>query len=202
MSPPEIIANWEAFLWALYKLGGSDQFVDIEEVSLKCFEIAPARFGWRTRPDLPDYKKCAKALQEAERRRPPMLVKSGDTFARQLSADGQQWIAMSKKRLSAILETDLHVPEPKRRPSSRLLSEIESSEPFREWLRTRQVTGEKWRVADMLRCSPDSSPTTWKDRLESAKGVAYSAERTDLLDFLRAIPAAHPDWFGGPRNEA
>jgi len=67
VTPIDEVANWEIFLWAVYQLGGSSHFVDIEDVSYECFKIAPARFGWRTRPELPDYKKCTKALQEAGR---------------------------------------------------------------------------------------------------------------------------------------
>ena len=40
--------------------------MDVEEIYLKCFEIAPARLGWRTRPEIPDYKKISKALQSVE----------------------------------------------------------------------------------------------------------------------------------------
>ncbi len=58
--------NQDVFVWALYLLGGADRGVDVEEIYLKCFELAPARLGWRTRPDLPDYKKASKALQSIE----------------------------------------------------------------------------------------------------------------------------------------
>ena len=197
MSPADEVANWEIFLWALYQVGGNSQFVDIEEVSLQCFKVAPARFGWRTRPDLPDYKKCAKALQEAEVRRPRMLVKTRDSFGRQLTAEGQRWIEANTKRLSDILQAGIPVPEPKRRPTSKMLAEIERSQPFVLWKETGALPQEKWRMADVLRCSPDSSPATWEDRLESARAVAYSADKESTLRFLDEVAAAHPDWFGG-----
>jgi hypothetical protein len=197
MSPSDEIANWEIFLWALAQLGGDTQFVDIEEVSMECFKIAPARFAWRTRVDLPDYKKCTKALQEAEVRRPSLLVKTGDTFGRQLTAEGQKWIKENTHRLSALLRTDLRVPEPKRRPSSRMLSEIEKSQPFIVWSQTGAIPQEKWRMADVLRCSPDSNPQTWKDRLESARAVAYAANNNTIVRFLTEVAKTHPDWFGG-----
>ena len=197
MSPIDEIANWEVFLWSLYQLGGSSKFVDIEDVSLECFRIAPARFGWRTRTDLPDYKKCAKALQEAEVRRPRMLVKTHDSFGRQLTAEGQRWVEANSKRLSKILNRGVPVPEPKRRPTSRMMAEIELSEPFVLWKDTGQIPQEKWRMADVLRCSPDSSAVTWSARLESARGVAYAADKKSILRFLDEVVSAHPDWFGG-----
>lgn len=197
MSPADDIANWEIFLWALSQLGGGSEFVDIEDISLRCFKVAPARFGWRTKPELPDYKKCAKALQEAEIRRPRMLVKTLDSFGRQLTAEGQRWIEANTKRLSQLLHAGIPVPEPKRRPTSRMLAEIERSEPFVLWEQTGTIPNEKWRMADVLRCSPDSSPATWMARLESARAVAYSAEKEKILRFLDAVALDHPEWFGG-----
>ncbi len=197
MSPIDQVANWEIFLWALYQLGGSSQFVDIEDVSLECFRIAPARFGWRTRKDLPDFKKCTKALQEAEARRPQKLVKTSDAFARQLTAEGQKWIETNSKRLSQILNRGVLVPEPKRRPASRMMAEIERSEPFVLWKETGMIPQEKWQMADVLRCSPDSSSAIWTARLESARGVAYDADKKSILQFLDDAASAHPDWFGG-----
>jgi len=169
MSPSDEIANWEIFVWALAQLGGDVRFVDIEDVSVECFRIAPARFAWRTRADLPDYKKCAKALQEAEVRRPSMLVKTRDSFGRQLTAEGQKWVKENTPRLSALLYTGSPVPEPKRRPTSRMLAEIERSQPFIIWSQTAALPQDKWRMAEVLRCSPDSSPHTWKDNESEAR---------------------------------
>jgi len=196
MSPSDEIANWELFLWALASLGASDHFVDVEDASLECFRIAPARFSWRTRSDLPDYKKCSKALQEAEARVPRLLVKAGDPFARQLTAEGQKWITENTMRLGAVLQAGAPVPEPSRRATSRLLAEIERSGPFAQWRETETVPPEKWRIAEVLRCSPDSSPHTWRERLESTRAVAYASKNTAVLRFLDTLPRLHPDWFG------
>lgn len=190
------VASWEIFLWALYQLGGSAQFVDIEDISVKCFEIAPARFKWRTR-DLPDYKKCTKALQVAEKMEPRLLIKTGDSFGRQLTVEGQKWIESNSKRLSRLLESGSPVPEPKQRPSARLLAEIERSEPFIQWNQLGIVPPEKWKVAEVLRCSPDSSPSIWSDRLATARAIANSAQKNDVLHFLDQVAVEHPDWFGG-----
>lgn len=63
----EPVTNSDVFLWALFELGGGDDFVDVEAVYIRAFQLAPLRLSWRTRDDLPDLKKCSKAL----RRRPP-----------------------------------------------------------------------------------------------------------------------------------
>jgi hypothetical protein len=201
MSRAMDVANWEIFLWALSQLRGSSEFIDIEAVFLQCFVLAPARFGWRTRPELPDYKKCAKALQEAEARRPSLLVKTRDSFGRQLTAEGQRWVEENTQRLSSLLLTGMPVPEPRNRPTSRMLAEIERSRPFSLWKENGITPDEKWRMAEVLRCSPDSSWQTWVDRLESARAVAYAAENNAVLHFLDSVRATRPEWFGGPKNE-
>ena len=197
MSPVEEIPNWNVVLWALYELGGSDDFVDIELVFSRCFDLAPQRLSWRTRPDLPDFKKCAKALQEAEARRPSLLVKTGDTFGRQLSVHGQKWIDANAKRLRAQLKSGQVVQEPKRRPRSRMLAEAEQAPVFAEWRVEQAAPIEKWKMAELLRCSPDSNVAVWRNRLATLRAAANAADRRDLLKFLDVVAATHTDWFGG-----
>lgn len=201
MSPFEDIVNWEIFLWALYQIGGSSQYIDIEDISLECFRIAPTRFSWRTKKDIPDYKKCTKALQEVEAKHPGLMVKTSDSFARQLTAEGQKWIEKNSKRLARILDQGEPVPEPKQRPNSILLAEIEKSDPFILWNETGSIPQEKWRMADVLRCSPDSNQDIWKKRIESARAIAYSANNKNILKFLNEVISIHPDWFGGNKSE-
>ena len=69
-SPPSDTANnQDVFLWALYVLGGADRDVDVEDIYLKCFEMAPARLGWRTQPQLPQYKKLRRHLNRSKQKR-------------------------------------------------------------------------------------------------------------------------------------
>lgn len=203
MSPIEELTNSDIFLWALDELGGSSNFVDIETVFLKCFELAPRRFAWRTQPGLPDYKRCSKALRDAEARRPPLLVKTGDSFGRQLSVQGQKWVKANANRLGVTLKPGRVVQEPRIRPRSRMLAEAEQASAFEAWRADGVVPPEKWRMAELLRCSPDSDGEIWRNRLETLRAAAYSADRKNLLKFLDAAATSHPEWFeGGFTNEA
>jgi hypothetical protein len=197
----EDVTNSDIFLWALHELGGGSEFVDIEEVFLKCFELAPQRFAWRTRADLADYKKCSKALRDAEARRPPLMVKTGDSFGRQLSVQGHKWIEANVTRLGAQLKSGHAVQEPRRRPRSRMLAEAEQAQVFARWRIDQVVPSEKWPMAELLRCSPDSNVAVWSNRLEALRAAAYAADRKELLKFLNAVASAHVEWFevGGSR---
>jgi hypothetical protein len=39
----EPVTNSDVFLWALYELGGADEFVDVEAAFFRAFELAPLR---------------------------------------------------------------------------------------------------------------------------------------------------------------
>jgi hypothetical protein len=56
MTSSETVANADIFLWALFELGGSDKFDDVEAVFLKAFELAPQRLSLRTNTQIPDLK--------------------------------------------------------------------------------------------------------------------------------------------------
>lgn len=191
---PEPVTNSDVFLWALYELGGADDFVDVEDVFIKAFQLAPLRLSWRTRADLPDLKKCSKALRDAEGREPPLLVKKGAEM-RRLTVEGQQWIEENFDRLAEALGGDRPVRAPQTRVPSRLVSHALQSPAFIAWTQTGVITDEKWRVAEMLRCSPDSSRTVFRDRIETLRGAAYSTGRLDALRFLDALGTERLDWF-------
>ena len=82
MKPPSMNANnQDLFVWSLFLLNGGSEWVDVEDIYLKSFELAPERLSWRTRRDIPDYKKCAKALQSVEapgKNHEGMLVKKSE----------------------------------------------------------------------------------------------------------------------------
>ena len=82
------LANWEIFVWGLHNIGGDAGMVDIELAFLKAHEIAPQRFAWRTREDLPEYKKLSKALRDADAKAGNLMTKTSDGLKRQLTVEG------------------------------------------------------------------------------------------------------------------
>jgi hypothetical protein len=192
---PADLGNAEVFLWALYTLGGETSYIDVEDVYVKCHELAPRRFSWRTK-ELPDYKKCAKALRDAEAREPKLLVKTGDGLKRQLSAEGQRWIHDNTDWLSSALAVGRTVPAPRQRPDSRALREVERHATFQRWLARPADRPEKWEVAELLRCATDSSIKVWRERVEVLRATAFAAENKAVLNFLGALRRSNPHWFG------
>ena len=89
--PSDSPNNQDALVFALYLLGGADKDVDVEDMFLKCHELAPARLSWRTRPDIPDYKKVSKALQSVEASTHVGLFHHTNQYSRRLTVDGNRW---------------------------------------------------------------------------------------------------------------
>ncbi len=194
MSPSSPVTNADIFLWALFELGGADDFVDVEDVFFRAFEVAPQRLSWRTRDDIPDLKKCSKGLRDAEARQPRALVRNGADY-RKLSVEGQQWIEDNFDWLADSLARSKTVRPPRQRRSSRLVSSTRRSAVFKEWRDTRSIPAERWVMAELLNCSPDSATAIWTRRLEELRSLAYSAGEAELLDFLDAVRRDHKDWF-------
>ena len=196
----EPVTNSDVFLWALYELGGDETFVDVEDVFFRSFEIAPQRLGWRTRPNLPDLKKCSKGMRDAENKSPKLLLKNGPD-ERLLTTEGQQWIESNFDRLAKSLGHDRVVQAPRSRNSSRLLKVLDRSPLFITWVQDGVLADEKWRFAELLRCSPDSTSSVWRRRLEELQSAAYAADRLELLGFLDALAANRSEWFRSPEGE-
>ena len=196
MSRSDEISNWVIFIWALGELDGAQKFVDVEDVFVRCFELSPIRFSWRTRVDIPDYKKCSKALRDAEAKRPRLLIKTGNRYSRQLTVEGEQWLRTNRPRLSSFQKEGKVLEQPRSRPHARALSEVEQSEAFAEWLANGVLPSEKWKMAEVFFCSQDSPVAVWRGRLEVLRSAANRAQKSEVLTFLDELNRTHPNWFG------
>lgn len=190
----EAISNNDVILWALYELGGTDHFVDVEDVFLKAFEIAPRRFCWRTRSDLVDYKKCSLALGELGRRIPRPLINQGQ-YMRMISLEGQHWIEENFDRLAEELGKDREVRATRRRSTGRLLSQVLRSSVYITWMSNGEMTAEKWKVAELLKCTPDNAKSVFQDRVTTLRSAAYSAGHEEVLRFLDQLVNDRKEWF-------
>jgi len=183
---------------ALDELGGAGRFVDVEDLFMRCYEIAPARFGWR-KHKIPNYKILSKALRDFEEKYPDLLIKTPDGLKRQLSAEGIKWLRQKKPRYRKLLGSSVK-PPPSRRPSQRILNELSENQLFVSYTNGEDFNLDKFSVADLLLCSPDSPTSIWKERLETFRSSAEDSNRKDLVRFLDALLRSHPEWFGEKSN--
>ena len=189
MKAPSMNANnQDLFVWSLFLLNGGSEWVDVETIYLKAFELAPERLSWRTRRDIPDYKKCAKALQSVEapgKNHEGMLVKKSE-HERKLSTDGLQWCTTYAEHLRSLYQGE-RVQSQAVNPARRRVRDVERFEPFGVFRDTGTLSFEIWQLAELLNCAVDSSPQIWEARLAVIADAALSEGHTEVQKFVTAI---------------
>jgi len=175
--------NQDVFIWALYLLGGADRDVDVEEIYLKSFELAPARLGWRTRPDLPDYKKTSKALQSIEATTHVGLVHKASAYKRRLTVEGSHWVELYRSLLEKTYGAAT-VRAAATNQHERSRQRLKSSTAYTAWQAHNEPN--LFDLADAFECSAASPEGVWRSRLEEARRAADVLKDEDLAAFLAA----------------
>lgn len=171
----------------MYQLGAADRWIDVEEVYLKTFELAPARLSWRTRPDIPDYKKCAKALQELEdpRRSDHLgLVDKNGAYERRLTTTGTSWCLEHADVLTALYSGGV-VPSASGQGDSRKIRTVTGTDAYLSWKDTGEMTSTIWELADAFRCTGDSPASIWRARLDDHLRAAERNAHRELAEFIQ-----------------
>lgn len=178
--------NPDLLVWACFRAGGFERWLDVEELYLKAFELGPQRLAWRTRPDIPDYKKCAKALQELEDPKRSdhlgLFLKNG-RYARKLSEAGLNWCTSNAVLLEQLYGSGKVLPQ-STSDSSRTVAHLERSEAFKLFQTSSFSTIETWLIAEAIQCLPDSSPSVWSASLDRVQSVAVACKRDDISEFV------------------
>ena len=178
-------ANNEIFLWALYLLGGTERKVDVEDIYLKAFELAPLRLGWRTRPDIPNFKKAHHALSDVENRAGiGYLIKLGANY-RQLSPQGAAWIEENHKKMEDLFSGESKVSVAQKSDTSRLAKKLLQSEAWKLWSNQKEVPLAY--LASALECSTFSTQEVWAARIASLTAAGISTNNSDILDFAEFV---------------
>jgi hypothetical protein len=186
-SPPSSSANnQDVFIWALYLLGGADKDVDVEDIYVKCFELAPARFGWRTKPEIPDYKKISKALQSIEAKTHAGLVHKTNEYLRRLSVAGVRWVETWKPVLEASYSGAPVAADKVHNQYEMLRNQIKGSDAWKKFI-LGDVDLEISDVAASLGTSPASPKATWDGRINSLLRASDVLQDEELRNFAVLI---------------
>ena len=174
--------NQDVFIWALYLLGGSDQDVDVEEIYLKCFELAPARLGWRTKPEIPDYKKISKALQSVEAKTHVGLVHKVNEYNRRLTPEGVRWIENWKLILEKTYSGRPVAASKSHNQYEMLRSDLKKSEIWPSFVAgNRQFDLSD--LASAVQLTPASPKSTWLTRVNNLSRSADVLDDNELREF-------------------
>jgi len=181
--------NADLLIWSAYLLQAHGKWIDVEDLYLKAFELAPARLSWRTRSELPDYKKCAKALQELEdpnRSEHLGLLSKQGSYQRKLTEKGYLWCKQYESHLSGLYSGNA-VPAALNHETSRIIRQIETSEVFKRYINDGFLSGDVWEIAEAMRCMPDSNLSVWSDRIDAVSIAAKENQRDDIEAFAAKV---------------
>ena len=187
IAPPSDTANnQDVFLWALYVLGGADRDIDVEDIYLKCFEMAPARLGWRTQPQLPDYKKTSKALQSVEAATHTGLIHRPHQYSRRLTIEGIKWVEAYKEILERVYSKQVVAASSNTNMYERTRQSIKESSSWKAF-KNDPTSLDIADLAALLRCSATSPQETWRSRVLDLKRAAEILDDKDLMDFAKTV---------------
>lgn len=175
-------------MWACFAAGGEDHWLDVEDIFHKAYELAPSRMSWRTREDIADKLKCAKALQAIEHptksQHSGLLLRRGE-YKRKLSVKGRDWCEQHRKMLERLYGS-AQVPAASTQDASRTIRHLESSEVFKRFRTKTELVCERWELAESLNCMVDSDLPVWIARLDRLTAAAKANSRRDVVDFVNA----------------
>jgi hypothetical protein len=166
---------------------------------MKCFELAPKRFGWRTRPELPDLQRISVARRDAIKKQKAIgieLISAKETevaegkpvkaYKWRLNSAGNAWIDEWEPHLKGLYGGGT-VPTPRNRPSPTRLREVRASTPFASWQSEGRIESEVWELADLLECSPSSATRVWTLRMDRLQSIAKAENDQAVLGFVNAL---------------
>jgi hypothetical protein len=189
---PVEVSNIILALAALSQLGGATKFVDIEDVALEAFKVAPDRFGWRTKKRYPSWERVRTSFVHAnqnEQRRgtQPLVVSNTEGSAWKLTAEGVNFVRNNAAKAEAATGRK-RSPVSQSSPSARRTREIRNHSTFQKFMQGAVVADiERYELADMLVCPPDSSASFVKRKIDSALAAARDVEDGEVERFLADV---------------
>jgi hypothetical protein len=185
------MSNVVLALTLLDRLGGAERFVDIEEVALEAFKLAPDRFGWRTRRDLPSWERVRTAFvhanQEAQRREiGPVLFSNKEGEAWRLTAQGVKY---ARENAGKVLDATKGT-RPIRRGGASVnrVRQIRNHPAFRRFMQGTLISEiERYQLADLLLCPPDSTEAAVMRKVDKAEAAAVDVDDQDVQRFLGEV---------------
>lgn len=207
------IANTDLVLLAMALGGAADDFVDIEVIAERAFELSPQRFGWRTRP-YPSDKTVVQAVADLEQKygkdkltRRGVQDQADKVATRRLTADGRDEARRVAERVASQEFSDLAsaiayfsggseattpAPTPaERRRVQAELQELRRHPAFKAWADGEDLRQmEQWQLYDALSCLPDAPIGTVRGQLDRLDAVADKWSDSEIKDFLTALGGA------------
>lgn len=195
------LQNRHIVLIALLLTGGAAQFIDIEDIAVLAHQLSPTRFRWN-RYDYPSLEAARVGFKRWSDLKidPPLFLTRRLSYA--LTPAGiQEAVRCARimfgrdfsspqsviEHVSAIgKDVSEALPATQQRPSQNELRELRRHNLFERW-RRGEIAFERWEVADLLNCMPDSSDQVWRERFRHYESLASFWQDEEISNFLDAV---------------
>jgi len=198
--------NWEIAVYALYLLDGAKKSVHTEDISLKCFEIAPGAFSWIRHGHLPDKEVTRSSLVDARKPKYGRLVigragrfkgqyrdrgTSPEPDGWRLTQEGVKWVLENQARLESGLGNPL--PHSTRQEALKAIERIRRHTLYQQFeLDGSSFVPSLGELASMLRCRVDAEDRVWASRFLSLRNQAEVAGENVVVRFLERCAELRP----------
>jgi hypothetical protein len=174
-------------LAALLRLGGDAAFVDVEDIAVEAFRLAPERFRLR-RHEYPNVELTRVVLSDANKRGNHLVIY--DRRSRKLTVDG------ALRAVAVANEIDAQRDRPRddtlRRQDLAEIARMEHHSAFERWRRAGMTAIDAVDLGDLVRCSASTPIDLFVSRLRSNQATAAQFNRDDLARFLGEAAAELP----------
>jgi hypothetical protein len=170
-------------LLALFRLGGSSQDVDVEDVTIEAFRLAPSLFSWRRHPELPSIEAVRIGFRNLEKAHRAHYVISSKGHERMLTAQGIK----RAQDVAELLDRRGDSPSPGdalRRPIHRDLARMLAHPAYAGWQEKGAGGLDRLDLGDLIRVVSGSPASAYTDALLRAQSQATDAGQNDLAAFL------------------
>lgn len=177
--PLERLSNPQIAALALYLLGGAMARQHQEDVAVKCYELAPRRFGWE-RHDYPDIDRAGVALRDAKKQKNGALATGDKRVGWLLTPEGIDWAAENGRLASGSVASGASVLGA---AEDRELRQLRSHRLFEAW----RAGGEAvtvFQAADAVGLPADAPVPSVARRIDELAGAARAGKRQDMEGFL------------------
>lgn len=171
---------------AMQMLGGGDHALDIEDIAMKCEELAPGTFAWRKYKNQINLELVGFAVRDAKKPKYGGLVSGSHAKGWRLTAEG---VTLSNKLFADLNpKGKVHVNPTKRRNldetrSNRELVRLKDSSAYSEWQANNEATISA--LTQLLRINAYASQESIDVKLSRlAKVVGMDSEVDTFVDYI------------------
>lgn len=170
-------------LAALLRLGGDTSMVDVEDVAVEAYRLAPDRFRWRRHADLINLDLVRITLSDANKKGAHLVLPDDSRKCRMLSVEGVRRAKLALRRLDDV-DLDDQRDGTLRRQDLGEIARMESHPAYLRWQQVGIEALDAVDLADLARCSASTPLTVFSDRLRRSQTAAAYWNREELARFL------------------